>query len=165
MEMYIVFAILFLALVLFAWGKIRYDLVAIICLLLLVFSSILSAEEAFLGFSHPAVITVGMILVVSHGLVRSGLIEQLAKVLLEQKLSFSKELILLCVFVCVASAFMNNVGALAMTMPLAVFLAQKREMSPSSYLMPIAFASFLGGMITLIGTPPNIIISTIRAEQ
>lgn len=163
--MYIVFGILFLALVLFVWGKIRYDLVAIICLLLLVFTSVLTAEEAFLGFSHPAVITVGMILVVSHGLVRSGLIEKLAKILIEQNLSFIKQLLILCLFVCIASAFMNNVGALAMTMPLAIFLAEKQGKSPSSYLMPIAFASLLGGMTTLIGTPPNIIISTIRAEQ
>lgn len=163
--MQIVFGTLILAIILFAWGKFRYDLVSVVCLLILVFAGIVPSEEAFLGFAHPAVITVGMILVVSHGLARSGLIESMAKILIEKELSFTFQLAFLCILVCVASAFMNNVGALAMTMPLAVHIANKHGHSASSYLMPIAFASLLGGMTTLIGTPPNIIISTIRAEQ
>lgn len=165
MEMKVVFGTLILAVILFAWGKIRYDLVSIICLLILVLFGIVPAEEAFLGFAHPAVITVGMVLVVSHGLARSGLVESMAKILIEKDLSFTVQLAILCILVCFASAFMNNVGALAMTMPLAVLIANKHGHSASSYLMPIAFASLLGGMTTLIGTPPNIIISTFRAEQ
>lgn len=165
MDMQIVFGTLILAIILFAWGKIRYDLVSMICLLVLVIFGIVPAEEAFLGFAHPAVITVGMILVVSHGLARSGLVESMAKILIERELSFTVQLGFLCILVCIASAFMNNVGALAMTMPLAIHIANKHGHSASSYLMPIAFSSLLGGMTTLIGTPPNIIISTFRAEQ
>lgn len=165
MEKEIVFGILILALGLFAWGKIRYDLVALICLLLLVLTGLVPAEESFVGFSHPAVITVAMILVVSHGLSRSGLIEWIAKWMMEKELSFGLQLAALCLMVSMASAFMNNVGALAMTIPLAIHIANKSGHSPSSYLMPIAFASLLGGMTTLIGTPPNIIISTFRSSH
>ncbi len=164
-QMYMVFGILFLALILFVWGKLRHDIVSVICLLLLVFTGLIPSEESFIGFSNPAVITVAAILVVSHGLARSGLIEQLARWLMEKKLNFTLQLGFLCLLVCFASAFMNNVGALAMTMPLAIHIAKKNGHSPSSYLMPIAFASLLGGMTTLIGTPPNILISTFRAEQ
>jgi di/tricarboxylate transporter len=165
MEKEIIFGILILAIGLFAWGKLRYDLVAVLCLLLLVIFGLIPAEESFNGFSHPAVITVAMILVVSHGLAKSGLIEWIARWMMEKDLNFTVQLALLCLMVCLASAFMNNVGALAMTMPLAIHIAKKNGQSPSSYLMPIAFASLLGGMITLIGTPPNIIISTFRAQQ
>ena len=165
MEKEIVFGILILAIGLFAWGKLRYDLVAIICLLLLVITGLIPPEESFSGFSHPAVITVAMILIVSHGLSRSGLIEWIARWMMEKELSFILQLAVLCTMVSMASAFMNNVGALAMTIPLVIHLAKKNGQSPSSYLMPIAFASLLGGMITLIGTPPNIIISTFRAEH
>jgi di/tricarboxylate transporter len=165
MEKEIVFGILILAIGLFAWGKLRYDLVAIICLLLLVVTGMIPAEESFSGFSHPAVITVAMILVVSHGLSKSGLIEWVARWMMEKELSFTLQLAVLCSMVSLASAFMNNVGALAMTIPLVIHLAKKSGHSPSSYLMPIAFASLLGGMITLIGTPPNIIISTFRESH
>jgi di/tricarboxylate transporter len=165
MEKEIVFGILILAIGLFAWGKLRYDLVAIICLLLLVATGMIPADESFSGFSHPAVITVAMILIVSHGLSKSGLIEWIARWMMEKELSFILQLAVLCSMVSLASAFMNNVGALAMTIPLVIHLAKKSGHSPSSYLMPIAFASLLGGMITLIGTPPNIIISTFRESH
>ncbi len=165
MEKEIVFGILLLALGLFAWGKLRYDLVALICLLLLVITGLVPTKEAFVGFSHPAVITVAMILVVSHGLSKSGLIEWIAKWMMEKELSFTLQLALLCLMVSLASAFMNNVGALAMTIPLVIHIANKSGHSASSYLMPIAFASLLGGMTTLIGTPPNIIISTFRSSH
>ena len=165
MEKQIVFGILLLAIGLFAWGKLRYDLVAIICLLLLVITGLIPASESFSGFSHPAVITVAMILVVSHGLSKSGLIEWIARWMMEKELSFILQLAILCTMVSLASAFMNNVGALAMTIPLVIHLAKKSGHSPSSYLMPIAFSSLLGGMITLIGTPPNIIISTFRESH
>lgn len=165
MEKEIVFGILVLAIGLFAWGKLRYDLVAILCLLLLIIFGLIPVEDSFNGFSHPAVITVAMILIVSHGLAKSGLIEWIARWMMEKDLNFTVQLAILCLIVCLASAFMNNVGALAMTMPLAIHIAKKNGQSPSSYLMPIAFSSLLGGMITLIGTPPNIIISTFRAQH
>ena len=164
MEKEIVFGILVLAIGLFVWGKLRYDLVAIICLLLLVVTGLVSPEDSFAGFAHPAVVTVAMILIVSHGLSKSGLIEWIARWMMEKELNFTLQLAVLCIMVSLASAFMNNVGALAMTIPLVIHLAKKSGQSPSSYLMPIAFASLLGGMITLIGTPPNIIISTFRSD-
>lgn len=164
-SVWIVFGVLGLALVLFVWGKLRHDITAIICLLLLVITGIISAEEAFLGFAHPAVITVAMILIVSQGLQYSGLIELIGSWVLKIGNRLFLQVAVLCLIVCFASAFMNNVGALAVLMPVAMHIAAKSGHSPSKILMPIAFASLLGGMITLIGTPPNIIIASFRKEE
>ncbi len=160
--MIIVFATLVLALVLFAWGKLRYDITAIICLLVLVFIGVVPADEAFLGFAHPAVITVAMVLVVSKGLQNSGVVETIGHWIMKLGKNLVLQIGVLSFIVCIASAFMNNVGALAIIMPVAIHIAHKNNHSPSLILMPIAFASLLGGMTTLIGTPPNIIISTYR---
>lgn len=164
-SVWIVFGVLGLALVLFVWGKLRHDITAIICLLLLVTTGIISAEDAFLGFAHPAVITVAMILIVSQGLQYSGLIELIGSWVLKIGNRLFLQVAVLCLIVCFASAFMNNVGALAVLMPVAMHIAAKSGHSPSKILMPIAFASLLGGMITLIGTPPNIIIASFRKEE
>jgi di/tricarboxylate transporter len=164
MEVLIVFLTLGLALLLFAWGKIRHDIVATLCLLVLVVSGIIPSNEAFLGFAHPAVITVAMILIVSKGMQKSGLIDLIGQKIMKIGNKTLIQIAVLCITVCVASAFMNNVGALAILMPIAINIAKKNNQSPSIYLMPIAFASLLGGMTTLIGTPPNIIISSYRAE-
>lgn len=165
MELQIVFGTLVIALVLFIWGILRHDLVAIICLLLLTISGIIPYEDAFLGFAHPAVITVAVILVVSKALQDSGLIDILGQKVLTLGNNITLQMTLLCVIVCIASAFMNNVGALAIMMPVAIHIAKKSGHSISSYLMPIAFSSLLGGMITLIGTPPNIIIASFREKE
>ncbi|MDO9551149.1 SLC13 family permease [Rhodonellum sp.] len=162
MDQIIVFVTLFVALSLFVWGKLRHDLVAIICLMILVFSGIVPPEEAFLGFANPAVVTVAMILVVSFGLQKSGLIDFIGNWVMKLGDNPTLQIGALCVIVCFASAFMNNVGALAVLMPVAISVAKKSGTSPSVILMPIAFSSLLGGMITLIGTPPNILISNIR---
>lgn len=165
MELYIVFGTLILALILFVWGKFRHDLVAVFCLLILTISRIIPFEEAFLGFAHPAVITVAVILVVSKALQDSGLIDILGQKVMQLGNNLTLQISLLSIIVCVASAFMNNVGALAIMMPVAIQIAQKSGHSPSSILMPISFASLLGGMTTLIGTPPNIIIASFRANE
>ncbi|MDX5479408.1 MAG: anion permease, partial [Cyclobacteriaceae bacterium] len=165
MELYIVFGTLILALILFVWGKFRHDLVAVFCLLILTICKIIPFEEAFLGFAHPAVITVAVILVVSKALQDSGLIEILGQKVIQLGNNLTLQISLLSIIVCVASAFMNNVGALAIMMPVAIHIAQKSGHSPSSILMPISFASLLGGMTTLIGTPPNIIIASFRANE
>jgi di/tricarboxylate transporter len=164
MPMIIVFSTLALALVLFAWGKVRHDVTGIICLLVLVFTNVVPADEAFMGFAHPAVITVAMVLIVSSGLKSSGLIETVGHWIMKLGKNRFLQITVLCVIVCIASAFMNNVGALAIIMPVAIHVANKNGHSPSFVLMPIAFASLLGGMTTLIGTPPNIIIATYRAD-
>jgi len=165
MDLQIVFGTLVLALVLFVWGIVRHDLVAIICLLVLTISGIIPYEEAFLGFAHPAVVTVAVILVVSKALQDSGLIDILGQQVLKLGDNITLQMTLLCIIVCIASAFMNNVGALAIMMPVAIHIARKSGHSPSSFLMPIAFSSLLGGMITLIGTPPNIIIASFRGKE
>jgi di/tricarboxylate transporter len=165
MELNIVFGTLILALVLFIWGKFRHDVVAIFCLLILTITEIIPVEEAFFGFAHPAVITVAVILVVSAGLQNSGLIDLIGQWIIKLGNNLTLQIAVLCVTVCIASAFMNNVGALAVMMPVALHLAKKSGNSPSSLLMPLAFASLLGGMITLIGTPPNIIIASFRNKE
>ncbi|MDP2218403.1 MAG: SLC13 family permease [Methanolobus sp.] len=165
MEHLIVFITLILALILFIWDRFRHDIVAVICLLVLVMVGIIPAGEAFSGFSHPAVITVAAVLIVSSGLQKAGIIDVIGKWVMKTGDNLTVQIGVLTVLVCIASAFMNNVGALAILMPVAIHIARKKGYSPSITLMPLAFGSLLGGMMTLIGTPPNIIIATFRAEQ
>lgn len=165
MEHILVFTTLFLTLILFTWGRVRHDFVALIALLFLVSAGIITPERAFSGFSHPAVITVAAVLVIGRALEFSGLIDLLGKWVMGISRKKTVQIISLSVLVAVASAFMNNVGALAVMMPVAIQMARKSGYSPSLILMPLAFASLLGGMTTLIGTPPNIIIATFRADK
>jgi di/tricarboxylate transporter len=162
MEQGIVFITLFLVLFLFVWGKIRHDLVALLALFLLTITQVIDPATAFEGFGHPAVITVAAVLVIGKALEFSGLVDVMGKWIMKIGSNIFLQLFTICILVAVASAFMNNVGALAIMMPIAIMMARKSGRSPSLYLMPIAFSSLLGGMTTLIGTPPNIIISTFR---
>lgn len=164
-EQAIVFAVLFLALVFFAVGRWRYDAVALFTLLVVAVSGIVPGEDAFSGFGHPAVITVAAVLVVSRGLMNSGLVDSIARAMNLVGGSPTLQVLALTAFVTVCSAFMNNVGALALLMPVAVRMARNHERPPSYLLMPLAFGSLLGGMTTLIGTPPNIIIATFREQS
>ncbi len=161
----IVFITLGIALILFAWGKVRHDLVALIALFLLVLAGIVPKDHAFTGFAHPAVITVAAVLIISRALMNSGLIDVIASLVLKVGKKLIVQIFALTVVVAVASAFMNNVGALAILMPVALYIARKSGNPPSYILMPIAFGSLLGGMTTLIGTPPNIIIATFRGDE
>ena len=161
----LVFASLGIALFLFGWGTIRHAFVALITLFLLIIAGITDPTEAFSGFGHPAVITVAAVLIIGKALEYSGLIDLLGKWVMKIGSSLLLQIFLLSLLVAVASAFMNNVGALAIMMPIAIHLARKGGNPPSYILMPIAFASLLGGMTTLIGTPPNIIIASFRAEN
>ncbi len=165
MEQTIVFITLLLVLFLFAWGRIRHDFVAFIALFVLVIAGIITPGKAFIGFAHPAVITVAAVLIIGKALEYSGLIDLLGKWVMKLGKGLLLQIIVLSLMVAVASAFMNNVGALAIMMPIAIHLARKSGNPPSYILMPIAFASLLGGMTTLIGTPPNIIIATFRADE
>jgi di/tricarboxylate transporter len=160
----LVFLVLAGALVLFILERWRYDVVALLALLTLTLSRVIPAEEAFAGFGHPAVITVAAILVVSEGLASSGVVDRISGLLtrIGPRITLQVGALLLVVSVC--SAFMNNVGALALLMPVAIRLAAHHRISPSYLLMPLAFGSLLGGMTTLIGTPPNIIIGAFRAQ-
>jgi di/tricarboxylate transporter len=160
----IVFTVLVAALVLFVWGRWRYDLVALGALLALALVRIVPAEEAFLGFGHPAVITVAAVLIASRGLQNAGVVDLLAGWGMRAGGNPTVQVAVLTLLVAVASAFMNNVGALALLMPVAIRMGRKSGTPPSLLLMPLAFGSLLGGLITLIGTPPNIIVATFRAR-
>lgn len=164
MNIVIIFVVLGLAFILFATGKWRYDLVALMALLLVVVAGIVPADEAFLGFGHPAVVTVAAVLIASRGLTNSGIVDMIVREISRVGGYFTLQMSALTGLVAAASAFMNNVGALALMMPVAVKMARLKERSPSLLLMPLAFGSLLGGLVTLIGTPPNIIIATFRGE-
>ena len=161
---YILFATLLCALALFIWGKWRYDIVALMALLTVTLCGIVPAGEAFSGFGHPAVITVAAVLVISRGLINSGLIDAITNQLYKVGTNITLQISALTLTVAALSAFMNNVGALAIMLPVALQMARKNGHPPSLFLMPIAFGSLLGGLTTMMGTPPNVIIALARAE-
>ncbi|MGO1118395.1 SLC13 family permease [Rhodovibrionaceae bacterium A322] len=160
-----IFLILGGALLLFIWGRLRYDLVAVIALLVGVLSGVVPADEAFFGFGHPAVVTVAAILILSRGLKDSGIIEFAGQALEPLSGRATLQVVALAGVTAAASAFMNNVGALALMLPIAIHAAKEAKRPASQVLMPVSFASLLGGLITLIGTPPNIIIANYRAAE
>lgn len=164
LDQYFVFATIVFVLILFIWGRWRYDLVAMIALLLLTIVGLIPGDQAFYGFSHPAVITVAAVLILSRALLNSGLVDSAVRLLSGINQSFHLQLAALVGAVTFCSAFMNNIGALALFMPIAIRMARKTKREPSFFLMPLAFGSLLGGMITQIGTPPNIIISMFRED-
>jgi di/tricarboxylate transporter len=162
---FIVFGTLALTLALFIWGKWRYDIVALIALLIVTVTGIVPGREAFAGFGHPAVITVAAVLILSRGLINSGVIDVITNSLFRIGRNTLFQITALTISVTVLSAFMNNVGALAIMLPVAIQIARKNGNSPSVLLMPLAFGSLLGGLTTVIGTPPNIIIALARSEH
>ena len=164
-EEIIVFCVLLATLVLFVWGRWRYDVVALLALLAVTVTGIIPGGEAFAGFGHPAVITVAAVFVVSRGLLNAGIVDVISQKLSQVSNRPGAQLASLTGLVMLFSAFMNNVGALALLMPVAIRMSRQNGRSPSALLMPLAFGSLLGGLITLIGTPPNIIVATFRAQQ
>lgn len=160
-----IFAILLASMGLFIWGRWRHDVVALGALLACVIAGLVPEEEAFVGFGHPAVITVACVLVLSHGLQSSGAVSRLAQQLLPANLGVLPSIAALTGLGALLSAFMNNVGALALLMPIALQIATRLELPPGRALMPLAFGTILGGMTTLIGTPPNLIVSSFRAQH
>ena len=150
---------------LFVWGRFRYDVTAILALLAALAVGIVSPEDAFTGFSDDIVIIVGSALVISGAVQRSGIVEQALGSLSSRVTRVRSQLLLLTASVGFASALVKNIGALAMLMPAAFQMAKKSKTSPSVFLMPMSFASLLGGLITLIGTSPNIIVSRVRQEM
>jgi len=160
----LIVAVLGAMLVLFIWGRFRYDLVALAALLAAVVLGLVPDEGAFSGFGHPATITVAAVLVMSRSLSVSGAVDGLARWVSSIAESRRAQIAALSGTGGVLSCFMNNVGALALLMPVALTSSAKAGRSPRSVLMPLAFGSILGGMITLIGTPPNILIATFRID-
>ena len=146
------------------WGKFRYDLVAFSALIAGVVLGVIPTKHAFDGFGHPATIVVALVLVVSAGLVRSGAVFLITRTLVDSARSLGGHIALMGAIGGVLSAFMNNVAALALLMPVDIQTARKAGRIPGLSLMPLSFATILGGMVTLIGTPPNIIIALIRED-
>lgn len=133
-------------------------------LLAAVLAGLIPAEDAFMGFGHPAVITVAAVLAMTRALTLSGVIDRAASQIAQRAQGPALQIAGLSALACAMSAFMNNVGALALVMPVAISTARKFKYSPSLILMPLAFASILGGLVTLIGTPPNLIVSAFRRD-
>ena len=156
------FAIIASAMVLFVWGRWRYDIVALLALLTAVYLGIVTPRDAFTGFGHPAVITVAAVLVIGRALQVSGLVDQLVRWLAPVSGSPLLQTAATGGLAATLSAFMNNVGALALMLPVTIRNALRAGRSPSLVLLPLSFATLLGGLVTLIGTPPNIVIASAR---
>ncbi|MBD3662675.1 anion permease [Sulfitobacter sp. TSTF-M16] len=147
------------------WGRFRYDIVAFSALMAGVLLGVVDSKNAFDGFGHPATLVVALVLVVSAGLVRSGAVLLITRTLVDASRSLGAHITLMGAVGGILSAFMNNVAALALLMPVDIQTARKAGRQPGLSLMPLSFATILGGMVTLIGTPPNIIIASIRQES
>ncbi|MEM7258169.1 MAG: SLC13 family permease [Pseudomonadota bacterium] len=160
-----IFIILAVTMTLFVWNYWRYDIVAGLALMACVFTGVVPVDHAFEGFSHPAVITVACVLVISQALQSSGVVGFFLGHLGRFRQTPRSQLAANCTITSVLSAFMNNIGALALMLPITMRDARKAKRAASTLLMPLSFASLLGGLVTLIGTPPNIIISTVRADH
>ncbi len=163
-EQLLIFGVLFASLALFVWGRWRYDVVALAALFVVAVTGLVPPAQAFMGFGHPAVITVAAVLVLSRGLLNAGVVDGISRLLTRVGDRPTIQVAALTGIVTLCSGLMNNVGALALLMPVAVWMARRSGRSPSLLLMPLAFGSLLGGMMTLIGTPPNIIIAAFRTE-
>jgi len=150
--------------VMFVWGRIRYDLVAGLALLAAILVGVVPFNQAFSGFSNDILVIVGAALLVSAAVTRARLMENVLQALGPRLTSVRMQLILLVTMVTVLSAFVKNIGALAMMLPVAFQMAKRSNVSPSVFLMPMSFGSLLGGLMTLIGTSPNIIVSELRQK-
>ena len=160
----LILGILLLTVAMFLWGRWRHDMVAAASLLACVVVGLLPAAEAFSGFGHPAVISVACVLVLSRGLQTSGAVDVLTRMMLPAKAGITLSMAALIGLGAVLSGFMNNVGAMALLMPVAIKLSKRLGLTPGQVLMPLAFGTILGGMTTLIGTPPNLIVAGFRAQ-
>lgn len=159
------FAVIALMMAAFVWGRFRYDLVAAVALLVAVAIGVVPMAEAFKGFSDDIVIIVGSALLVSAAVARSGITEAAILRYAPNLTGVRAQLALLVFVVTVLSAFVKNIGALAIMIPIAFQFARRSSVSPSVFLMPMAFGSLLGGLMTQVGTSPNIVVSRVREEM
>ena len=160
----LLFSLLGVVFGLLIWGKIRYDLIAFGALIVAIVIGVVPEHHAFDGFGHHATVIIALVLIVSRGLSNSGAIELVAKYVVDSGRSLFMHISIMSTVAAGLSAIMNNVAALALLMPIDMQAASKSKRSPALTLMPLSFASILGGMITLIGTPPNIIIASFREQ-
>jgi di/tricarboxylate transporter len=160
----ILFSVLLAVFALLIWGRWRYDLVAFSALSVALLTGVVPNEAAFSGFGHPATVIIALVLIVSRALSNSGVIDLIARHVVSATRSLPAHIGVMSGVAAALSAIMNNVAALALLMPVDLHAAAKGGRSPALTLMPLSFASILGGMITLIGTPPNIIIAEFRND-
>lgn len=153
------------ALVLFVSERVRHDLVALVALIACLIAGLVSPAEAFAGFADPAVIAVAAVLVVGRAIELSGAASVVAGRIIPPGAPFAVRLASLLFVGALLSAFMNNIAALVITMPIATEIARSARRSPAATLMPLAFSTILGGMTTLIGTPANLILSSVRETR
>lgn len=165
LEQQLILFILLVTVAMFLWGRWRHDMIALASLLACVLTGLIDPAIAFNGFGHPAVITVACVLVLSAGLQSSGAVDVLARHAMPKQAGPLVSMGVLVGIGALLSGFMNNVGAMALLMPVALQMANRLEMPPGRVLMPLAFGTILGGMTTMIGTPPNLIVSGFRAQQ
>ncbi len=158
----LLFALLVAVFAMLIWGKVRYDLTAFGALILAVILGVVPVDQAFAGFGHPATVIIALVLIVSRALSNSGVVELIARWVMRASSSLFAHIGVMSTVAAALSAVMNNVAALALLMPVDMQAAKKAGRSPALTLMPLSFASILGGMITLIGTPPNIIVASFR---
>ncbi len=160
----LILSILGATVAMFLWGRWRHDMVAAGALLACVLAGLIVPADAFAGFGHPAVISVACVLILSRALQLSGAVDLLVRYTMPKNAGPTWSLAALVALGALLSSFMNNVGAMALLMPVAIQLAARLELPPGQILMPLAFGTILGGMTTLIGTPPNLIVSSFRAN-
>lgn len=160
--LFVIFAAVFALLI---WGRWRYDLIAFAALLCGVLAGVVPSDQAFSGFGHPATLVVALVLIVSAGLVNSGAVQLITRSMIDSARPLGVHITIMGAIGALLSAFMNNVAALALLMPVDLQTAKKAKRDVGLSLMPLSFATILGGMVTMIGTPPNIIIATIRQDQ
>lgn len=161
---YVILIILILTMGLFIWGKWRFDVVAMIALMTATALGVVPFSQVYTGLGNPAVITVACVMIISNSISRTGLLDSFVQKLTRVTQNTVLHIALLTTVAAILSAFMNNVGALALMMPISIQTFQKNKESPSKILMPLAFASALGGLTTIIGTPPNLLVSSYRQE-
>jgi di/tricarboxylate transporter len=161
----IAFATLLGAFGLFVWGGLRHDVVAMLALLAVVLTGLVPFDQAFDGFAHPAVVTVAAVLILSRALQNAGIVDVIVRLLAPLRGRDTVQIGAQAGLIALMSGFMNNVGALALMLPVALRNAYRGGYPPALSLMPLAFASLLGGMVTLIGTPPNLIIAAFRERE
>ncbi|WP_040070686.1 SLC13 family permease [Coxiella burnetii] len=162
---YTILIILVITMALFIWGYWRYDIVAAIALMLATLTGAVPFSKVYTGFSNPAVITVACVMFISQVITRSGAVAFMVRKITVAAKYHNLYVIILCVIAAILSAFMNNVGALALMMPVALRSSLKMKRSASLVLMPLALASAMGGLVTMIGTPPNLLISFYREQS
>ncbi len=160
----LLFSLLGLLFIFLIWGRWRYDLVAFAGLVLALVLGLVPVDKAFSGFGHPATVVIALVLIISRGLSNSGVVELVAGYMVDAKRSLFRHITIMSSLAAALSAVMNNVAALALLMPVDLQAAKAAKRSAALTLMPLSFASILGGLITLIGTPPNIVVAAFRDE-